>query len=117
MSGKKIDGLGTTGQAYHHLRQLAAVGWLHSTGRGRYEVPPHREDYAGLVLSLARQEHPDMSAYDDPEIVQRIDMPQHAGLIVCSPSSGVVQERLESYSRRFLQDYYASAPAPDTATH
>ena len=29
----------------------------------------HRRDYAGIVLSLARQEEPDMSAYTDPEIV------------------------------------------------
>jgi biotin carboxylase len=84
---------------------------------GDYAVPPHREDYAGLALSLARQEHPDTSAYDDPEIVQRIDMPQHAGLIVASSSPQVVQQRLESYARRFLEDFYASAPAPDKAAH
>jgi hypothetical protein len=34
--------LGTTGQLYHHLRQLAAAGWLRSTGRGRYAVPGER---------------------------------------------------------------------------
>jgi biotin carboxylase len=84
---------------------------------GHYAVPPHREDYAGLALSLARQEHPDTSAYDDPEIVQRIDMPHHAGLIVASSSPQVVQQRLESYARRFLEDFYASAPAPDKAAH
>ena len=84
---------------------------------GHYEVPPHRDDYAGLVLSLARQEHPDTSAYSDPEIVQRIDMPHHAGLIVRAATADVVRERLDSYSRRFTQDFYASAPAPDKATH
>ncbi|HTV02017.1 MAG TPA: hypothetical protein VMF13_15825 [Luteitalea sp.] len=84
---------------------------------GRYEVPAHREDYAGLALSLARQEHPDTSSYTDPEIVQRIAMPHHAGLIVCSDSPDVVQARLDDYGRRFMQDFYASAPAPDKATH
>lgn len=34
-----IEELGTTGQLYHHLRQLVAVGWLRTSGRGRYEVP------------------------------------------------------------------------------
>ena len=84
---------------------------------GQYEVPPHRDDYAGLVLSLARQEHPDTSAYDAPEIAQRIDMPYHAGLIVRSDHAARVQELLESYAGRFLEDFYASAPAPDTAAH
>ncbi|MEU1005654.1 ArsR/SmtB family transcription factor [Streptomyces tibetensis] len=37
-----LDEVGTTGQIYHHLRQLTATGWLHTTGRGRYEVPPGR---------------------------------------------------------------------------
>lgn len=41
-----IEGLGTSGQLYHHLRQLVAAGWLRSPGRGRYEVP------AGLVVAL-----------------------------------------------------------------
>jgi hypothetical protein len=36
------DGFGTSGQVYHHLRQLVAAGWLRSTGSGRYEVPPQR---------------------------------------------------------------------------
>lgn len=33
---------GTSGQLYHHLRQLVAAGWLKSAGRGRYAVPPKR---------------------------------------------------------------------------
>lgn len=37
-----LDQLGTTGQLYHHLRQLTAAGWLRSSGRGRYEVPATR---------------------------------------------------------------------------
>ena len=34
--------LGTSGQTYHHLRQLVSAGWLRSTGRGRYAIPPER---------------------------------------------------------------------------
>lgn len=34
--------LGTTGQLYHHLRQLTATGWLRSSARGRYVVPAER---------------------------------------------------------------------------
>lgn len=37
----EIDGVGTSGQVYHHLRQLAAVGWLRNRA-GRFEVPPER---------------------------------------------------------------------------
>jgi Helix-turn-helix domain len=37
----EIEGMGTSGQVYHHLRQLVAAGWLRSRG-ARYEVPPER---------------------------------------------------------------------------
>jgi biotin carboxylase len=97
---------------WHEWARLEVAG-----EHGRYQVPPHRDDYAGLVLSLARQEHPDTSAYDDPEIVQRIDLPHHAGLVVRAETPDRVQERLESYASRFLEDFYTSAPAPDTASH
>lgn len=36
------DGVGTSGQVYHHLRQLTAAGWLRAIGGGRYEVPVAR---------------------------------------------------------------------------
>jgi hypothetical protein len=36
------EGLGTTGQLYHHLRHLVSAGWLKSSGRGRYAVPGDR---------------------------------------------------------------------------
>ncbi|MET0234612.1 MAG: ArsR family transcriptional regulator [Kibdelosporangium sp.] len=36
------EALGTTGQLYHHLRQLVAAGWLMVTGRGHYAVPGTR---------------------------------------------------------------------------
>ncbi len=44
-----------------------------------------RNEYAGIVLSLSKQEHPDTSSYDDPEIVYRVKKRHHAGLIVRSP--------------------------------
>lgn len=38
----RIEGMGTSGQVYHHLRQLVSAGWLHTVGGGRYEVPVAR---------------------------------------------------------------------------
>jgi hypothetical protein len=38
----EVEGLGTSGQIYHHLRQLTAEGWLHSPSRGTFSVPPPR---------------------------------------------------------------------------
>ena len=81
-----------------------------------YYLPNVKEGYAGLVLTLARQERPDTSAYTAPEIVYRVDKPHHAGLIVASPDAKRVDRLLEEYTGRFLQDFYAYAPAPDRPT-
>jgi DNA-binding transcriptional ArsR family regulator len=43
---QEVAGLNTTGQLYHHLKQLTAAGWLHAEGRGHYQVP------AGRVVPL-----------------------------------------------------------------
>ena len=50
-------------------------------GKSHLHVPPMpRGDYAGLIVSLARQESPDTAAYADPEVVWRLTKPHHAGL-------------------------------------
>ncbi len=50
-----IDGFGTSGQLYHHLRQLVAAGWLRTAGRGRYEVPPARVVPLLVVLAACQR--------------------------------------------------------------
>lgn len=47
--------LGTTGQLYHHLRQLVAAGWLRTTARGQYSVPGERVVPLLAVLAAARR--------------------------------------------------------------
>jgi biotin carboxylase len=81
-----------------------------------YELPPHRDDYAGVIISLARQEHPDTSAYDDPEIVYRLNKSHHAGLVVASSDHNRVKHLLESYTARFYKDFYATEPPLDKPT-
>ena len=81
-----------------------------------YSLPEVKQNYAGIILSLARQECPDTSAYDAPEIIYRVNKKNHAGLIVASPDQQRVQSLIENYTARFYQDFYASAPAPDKPT-
>jgi biotin carboxylase len=75
-----------------------------------YHLPPLRNDYAGLIVSLARQEWPDTSAYSDPELVWRLSKKHHVGFIVASHDYGRVQYLVGNYIDRIAQDYTASAP-------
>jgi len=51
----ELDGVGTTGQVYHHLQQLSAAGWLHTTARGRYDVPAGRVVPLMVMLTATRR--------------------------------------------------------------
>jgi len=81
-----------------------------------YTLAPPRHDFAGSVISLARQDAPDLSGYTDPEIALRLHKPHHAGVIVTSHSEQRVKELVESYGRRFLDDFCAVVPPPDKVT-
>ena len=78
-----------------------------------YVLPPHRDDYAGIIISLAKQEKPDLSAYNDQEVVWRMQKKHHAGLIVASPDPERVETLLNSYAGRFVNDFLAIQPLPD----
>lgn len=82
-------------------------------GEREYELPPLHQDYAGLLVSLARQQYPDTSAYADPEVAWRMNKPYHAGLIVRSPDPARVAQLLEQYTRRFYTDFFARQPPLD----
>ena len=87
----------------------------HEWGEQKYDPPEARKDYAGVIISLARQEEPDLSAYTDEEIAWRLKMEYHAGLIVKSPKLDRVQSLLSEYTRRFSEDFHTTIPLPDRA--
>jgi biotin carboxylase len=82
-----------------------------------YRPPSLRRAHAGVLISLARQEWPDTSAYDDEEIVWRLRKLHHAGLIVAARDAARVQQLLDTYMQRFHDDFYTSLPAPERATN
>ncbi len=81
-----------------------------------YAVPKHRKEYGGLIISLAKQEYPDMSAYNDPEIYWKMHKKSHAGAILVSKHYERITQLLDDYQRRFYHDFYMSLPAPDKPT-
>ncbi len=81
-----------------------------------YRLPEIRGDYAGVILSLARQQEPDTSSYMNAEIVERISKYHHAGFVVKSESETRVEELLREYTERFQEDFLAREPVPDRPT-
>jgi biotin carboxylase len=82
-------------------------------GRQPYELPQTVNDYAGVILSLARQEHPNTSGYNDPEIIYRVTKYHHVGFVLRSTNPERIEELLDSYSKRFQADFLATQPVPE----
>ena len=85
-------------------------------GDGTYRLPKVREDYAGVILSLAKQENPDTSAYNDPEVSLRIKKHHHAGLVLRSSDPQRIPALLQNYADRFVTDFMAVQPMRDKPT-
>ena len=113
------------GGAYINEMVEAATGlnlWLEwarieiAGGDGSYQLPRLREEYAGVILSLARQDDPDTSAYNDREVFLRIKRHHHAGLVLRSADPRRIPTLLEGYARRFAEDFLAVEPPRDKPT-
>jgi biotin carboxylase len=96
-------------------REWAKIEVAHMRGE-THVAPKPRRDYAGSVLCLAREEEPDTSEFDAPEIVYRMKKHHHAGLIVRSKKPERVAQLLEEYGEAFVGRYLATMPAPERPT-
>lgn len=72
--------------------------------------------YAGLLVSLAKQEEPDLASYDAPEMTWRLAKKHHVGLVVTSPKLERVDALVAEYRDGFYRDFFATAPPRMTAT-
>lgn len=79
-------------------------------GKSPYTLPKTREEYGGLLLTLAREERPDTSMFDAPEVVYRSPEKSHIGLVLHSPDHARIQKLLTEYLER-VRPMIASMPA------
>jgi biotin carboxylase len=89
--------------------------WLEAHPNERYELPSLQQRYAGVVISLAKQEHPDTSPFSDPEIVYRLDKKHHVGLVVAADTPERVEHLLTDYMERIRRDYHTVLPPATSA--
>lgn len=91
--------------------------WAHveaAQGRGqKYKLPKVKKNYAGIIVSLSKYEHPDMSVFTDKEIVWKINKKHHVGLIFESPDRNKILALLDKYAYIIKKDFHASAPAKE----
>ena len=70
-----------------------------------YLLPAVKKEFAGIVLTLSKFEHPDLSGFDDDEVCFRVLLDHHAGLIIKCNSHNRVRELLDDYAERLIRDF------------
>ncbi len=109
VGGANIDKMLEYATGLNLWAEWARLELAHLRGE-EYQLPQAKHEAAGLVVSLARQQWPDTSAYCDPEIVWRLHKEHHVGFILSAPQHERVQALLSDYVTRVAQDYTATAP-------
>lgn len=90
-------------------REWASVEIADARGAA-YRAPAARRDYAGIIVSLARQEWPDDRSFDAPEIGWRLKKKHHIGFVVRSPDPARVRALQTEYGERIARDFSAAVP-------
>ena len=75
----------------------------------KYSLPRAIKGYAGIVLTLTKFQHPDLSSCNDPEIYFTVPLDYHAGLVVRSKNPDRVRQLLDEYAERLSQEFSTSA--------
>jgi hypothetical protein len=84
----------------------------------KYTLPEVSREYSGIIISLSAHQWPDMSIFNDPEIVWKMQEEYHVGLIVKANNRNKVIELLDKYAQLIYDlGYHASAPSPNKPTH
>lgn len=73
-----------------------------------YKLPKIKKEFAGIVLTLSKFQHPNLDGFDDGEVCFRVPLDYHAGLIVKSDKQERIRELLDDYAHRLIKDFATS---------
>jgi biotin carboxylase len=116
VGGAHIDRLVEAASGLNPWREWARLE-LAYLNKQKYKLPKIQKKQAGLVICLSKDESPDLSHYNAPEIVWKLAEEHHAAVIVADAKSDKVDKLLDEYSERLTRDVLAVAPPTETAVH
>jgi biotin carboxylase len=90
---------------------------IEMAGDGPYPLPPIRQEYGGVVVSLCKFEQPDYGPFSDPEVWLKVRQKNHIGLVVRATTLERVEELLLRYREIIARDYLAVLPPTEKPTN
>ena len=74
----------------------------------KYKAPKSKKEYAGIVLTLSKFKDADLSSFDAKEVVFKVPLEYHAGVIVQSKKRERVLELLDEYAEKLTWEFATS---------
>lgn len=82
----------------------------------KYHLPEVRQEYAGLLISLSKEENPNLGFVNDEEFVQSINKKYHIGLMFRSDKHEKINQLLEKYATHVTEHILNILPPKDYPT-
>lgn len=82
-----------------------------------YKLPVSNYKSAGLLVSLAKEQHPDTSMFNDPAIVKRLYKDYHVGFVFGAESDATIQNKLDEFAHIVTERYLNILPPTDKPTN
>ncbi len=116
VGGANIDRLVEEASGFNLWREWARLEYA-NTLKKPYKLPAPKGLHAGLLICLSREEKPNLSRFNAPEVVWKYAEDHHAGLVVAGKSYDKVSELLGKYQHQLTKEILAVAPPTDKAIH
>lgn len=107
VGGANLSSLVEAATGINLWREWAKIEIL--KGEKAFILPEVKNEFAAILTSLSKQEWPDLNAYSDEEIVWKLKKEYHAGLVIKSSSKDRIEQLLDEYTKRFYNDFFATA--------
>lgn len=75
-----------------------------------YSLPSARQDYGGLIISLAKEKEPNIDEFQRPELLRPIKMDHHVALLYKSNDPKKIEEALDDAAEKILAHHIQILP-------
>lgn len=116
VGGANIDKLIQAGSGIDLWREWARLELAH-LNKEKYTVPKAENKHGGLLVCLSRDEFPDLSGFDAPEVIWKEGKEHHAAILISADSNDRVDELIAEYKTKLQGEVLAVAPPTEKVVH
>jgi biotin carboxylase len=116
VGGANIDLLVEAASGVNLWREWPKIELAYLAGEN-YKAPKSTKKQAGLLVCLSRNENPDLSSLDAPEVWWKEGKEHHAAVIVAASKVEKVDQLLHDYAKHLVENVLAVAPPTESALH